>query len=188
MLDKNVTDSYNSIKAPESLRNSLYTLEAEAKNKKMLRRKQILRPVFSAACLLVMLTVIIVFRMNGGENALIYGETVIGSEPVAITQEVARTAFGMERITQKGIPLEISVKDKSKISVSDGVLYVYDPKTEELISVVTHVTVSKDTQVRWDVTEAQTNSPRLYVETDRERTVYSLIYDEGGCFIAVVEP
>lgn len=185
MFDKKTVDTYKSIKAPDTLRQRVALLEIEKKLSEQTRKKRLLPIAVSgaAACFLAVMIIGLALRANSKDNALIYLGTVIGSDPVAIRSEEAVASFGMSRVYQSGIPLELSVKSESKVSVSDGMLFVYDSKSGELISVVTHVTLSDDTDIRWDVSKIKTSLPELYVETKNERTVYALKTEDDEYFI-----
>lgn len=113
-----------------------------------------------------------------------YSDTVIGVSPVALSIDDAEpTAFGMKRIVYSGIPLQLSLNTESKVSVSEGTLYVFDEKTEELVSVVTDITLSENAIVRWDVSGAESTSPKLSVEADGKSYVYLLTIEDSGCYI-----
>lgn len=185
-MDKTVIDSYKSIKAPSSLKARLDDLDTKLRLEKALKRKKLLRYVSSgiAACFLIAVVLTLALRTNKGEVRLTYGDTVVGTSPIALSSvETAPAAFGMKSITYSGIPFNVSVNGESKVSVSDGTLYVFDSKSEELVSVVTDITLSKDALVRWDVSGSEEPCPKLSVEADGKNYIYVLTFENGDYYI-----
>lgn len=187
-MDKTVIDSYQSVKAPGSLKSRLDDLDTRLRFEKSLKRKKLLRTVSSgvAACFLIAAVLTLALRTGKNEVHLTYGDTVIGQTPVALSvDETAPAAFGMKSINYSGIPFDLSLGGESKVSVSDGTLYVFNAKTEELVSVVTDITLSEDTFVRWDISDTENPRPVLSVEANGENYVYLLTFENGEYYICL---
>ncbi len=187
-MDKNIIDSYLSVKAPSSLKTRLDCLDTVQKPQKASMRKNLLRTVSSgiAACFLIAVVLTLALRTGKTDVNLTYGDTVIGETPVALTiGETAPASFGMRSINYSGIPFELSLGGKSKVSVSDGTLYVFNAKTEELVSVVTDITLSEDALVRWDISGIDNTGSALSVEANGETYVYLLTFENGEYYICL---
>ncbi len=187
LTEKELFESYREIKAPKSLREKVENTEAEIMLSRSIRKQKLLRGTLSAvaACFLIAVVLTVFLQGRIKEPVLLYGETKIGTEPVSIsTEEEAAVAFAMKSISQSGIPFEIKTGRDSKVSVSDGILLIYD--SNELVSVVTDVTVSKDTLVKWDVSEITVFPSTLSVESGKTTYVYTLNFEEEGYTVSLI--
>ncbi len=190
MKEQDFIRMYKDIKAPSSLHDSVFKLEEDIMVKNKIKSRRILRNLISgsAACFILITALTFFLNTKTSEPQVLYGGTVIGSEPVTIvSDEASAVSFGMKHISRSGIPLDISVKKEAKVSVSDGKLLVFDSKSGELLSVVTDITVDSDTSVKWDVSEITSEFSSLTLESEKIIAVYSLKFGDDGYTLCLTD-
>lgn len=144
MFDQNQINEYRAVKAPTRLKGRI--------ERSMMRSR--FQPngwAALAACfvLIVCATALLAPR----KSAMIYMDQEIGAAQVAVSGGLAKEAvFGSKTIVPSGIPLTVQVRRNTKVSVSGGMLHLFD-REGQLISVGTDLTVDTTAQLRWDVSD-----------------------------------
>jgi hypothetical protein len=182
MIDDKTKDLYNSIKAPEALRERVLLLEAQAKNtsaksastKKPLVSQRVLRPLLaSAASFAIILTAVFFTVMSRSPAALIVGGNEIAGSPIEI---IGFSPMGMR------INLDVPIDDRAMltfaldgegentITVTQGDLSD-NADGDEHVEDVRKLTVNGNAQVTWRI------APGTYASMTIGRGVQKETYD-----------
>lgn len=107
-----------------------------------------------AACF-VLVIVFSVFAVGnfGDLSVSVYGKTLTSESMVLSDSEIEPIAYSVEPRTlgRTNVPVELEVSGETAISVSEGMMKVYDAKTEEELYAGTEFTAVEDVLIHWTV-------------------------------------
>ena len=187
MLDEKYQKAYHSIKANSDLKEKIL-LRAEENFRDNVRTRPRFKAIYYAAACAVIVMGILMFAMQISrisDTELLYGGQVISATPTALEESTAvAVSFGAKNLTAEGLPLEISAKGETKISVTDGELQIFDKKRNELLFIGTDFTTSETVVLFWNLSSATNTSPCLITDNNKAYSEYVLEEsDENGYII-----
>lgn len=128
MFDKNAKDAYLNIKAPLQLRDKvLSTAQSQAEAESLRRKKNfskaLKRITAVAACLVLVLTAVVLYQSGGNTSFYVDGQKLAG-EAVAVrtANEGLAKAFSLaaEEAVTVNVPVEMKLEGQAKIDISEG--------------------------------------------------------------------
>lgn len=165
MFDKKEIEAYKSITAPDELRERVFSTAANNifESKRTIQRK--IGAVAAAAAGLIILVGLPVYmlRSSAKPEILLFGDPLT-ADGIAIIEESAVSAEASARSTPTfSVRLELELKCKTEISVTDGTMTVTDPETCELLYTGTEFTAESDVfTVNWS-TDVPDDSTTYYM-------------------------
>lgn len=186
MFDKKDIDSYRSISAPNELRERVMTYfkeESNAKTAKKYRIPEIYKFSAMAVCMLLVLVIGILFYSNNNSKLSVWvnGEKLtseaitISSSDDGIAPANARAMLGFD------IPIEFDIKRQTEISVSGGMMQVFDEETGELIALETTFFTDKSVKIVWEISTADINAAyEMYVSDAKDSYTITPKYDHSA--------
>lgn len=153
MTDRKYTDAYKSIKAPSSLADKIYGTR-QSKSKFNLKGL-----ISVAACVIIMASIFPTYVAFTEPSVSISTSTPMAARSIAIQ-----------------VPLELTLKRSSYLTVSHGVLEGYNGED-----------VNGDVTVIWNIDTAEYEDCTLTVKDDLKSTVYSLSYNENNGSFTIIK-
>lgn len=156
MFDKKEIEAYRSISAPDTLRDRILNeYESETKSPKYTFAGVAKMLGSLAACFVLAVVFSVLAVGNFGSASVSYnGEALSENEIVLADENAGISPLFARMISQTEVPLLFTLNDKTEFSVSDGVMQMMDPDTEELLDFgykLTAEKAEKNVLIRWSV-------------------------------------
>ncbi|MBR6651484.1 MAG: hypothetical protein IKL36_08780 [Clostridia bacterium] len=194
MLDDKYVKAYKSIKTTDALKERIkdqadVTFRNEKGRSNLILRKITAVSVAACAALAIGIGTFTTFFGPSGRVEVLYNDSVITEKANNIKESGAKAvSFGRESLTTSGLPLEIKTDVVTKVSVTEGELYIFDESYDELLFIGTNFTTSKDVLVYWNLSGATESELMLIIDSDNEHSVYTLEESkERGYIIKLAE-
>ncbi len=182
MFDSKDIAAYQKISAPANLKEKVFSSCTEERNHSWTQSRT-LRTVSSlAACFILVICFSMMAIGNlGSAGVSVSGKTLDAGETRTVSGGIA--PLSARTISCVDVPIEIDVKGDTKISISNGVLYVLDGEKGEISATVLSGTVYQtdtDTSFVWTVgAEAEETKFTMTVESLLAKEIVTLTYDEN---------
>ena len=182
MFDSKDIAAYQKISAPASLREKVISSCTEERNHSW-TQSRVLRTVSSlAACFILVICFSVMAIGNlGSAGVSVSGKALDAGETRTISGGIA--PLSARTLSYVDVPIAIDVKGDTKITVSDGILYVLDGKKGEISATVLSgpvYQIDADTSFVWTVgAEAEEKSFTMTVERLFSKEIITLTYDEN---------
>lgn len=174
-------EAYKSVKASDALRERiLFEAEETAFAEKksfisVINRKAAAFAAAACAAVIIGVGAISALTSDAGGVSLYYCGSPVGEEAVTIEARGAQAvSFGAKSVTTSGLPLELKIDGRTKISVTDGEMQIFDSETDELLFVGTDFTASENVTVYWNLSDVTEEVPCILVDTEKEYSIYTL--------------
>ena len=155
MFDKKTVDAYRSISAPDELKEKVMASCLVEKTSEKRSFFGNMRMYATLAACFVLVIVFSVFAVGnfGDLSVSVYGKTLTSESMVLSDSEIEPIAYSVEPRTlgRTNVPVELEVSGETAISVSEGMMKVYDAKTEEELYAGTEFTAVEDVLIHWTV-------------------------------------
>ncbi len=165
MFNKKKIEAYKSITAPDELRERVFSTAAKeiSERKHSIQHRIGSVAAMAAGLLLIVGLPVYMLRSNAKPGILLYGEP-LSADSISILDESAVPASASTRSTPAfSVSLELELKCKTEISVSEGIITVTDPETCELLYTGTEFTAESDVfTVNWS-TDIPDDSATYYM-------------------------
>lgn len=162
MFDKKEIEAYKSITAPDELRERVFSTAVKDNSE---AKRIIQHRIGAAAAGLIILVGLPVYmlRSSAKPEILLFGDPLT-ADGIAIIEESAVPAEASARSTPTfSVRLELELKCKTEISVTEGIMTVTDPETCELLYTGTEFTAESDMfTVNWS-TDVPDDSTTYYM-------------------------
>lgn len=182
MFDSRDIAAYQKISAPASLKEKVFSSCTEERSQHGAQYR-VLRTVLSlAACFILVICFSMVAIGNlGSAGVSVSGKALDAGETRTISGGIA--PLSARTLSYVDVPIAIDVKGDTKITVSNGILYVLDGKKGEISETVISGTVYRietDTSFVWTVgAEAEEKRFTMTVESLLNKEIITLTYDEN---------
>lgn len=165
MFDEKEIKAYQSISAPDELRERVLSVGNSSARRNIQHRVRAFAAMAAGLILLVGLPVYVLRNISEPE-ILLRGE-LLTADVISIVDESAVPAEASARSTPTfSVPLELELKRETEISVTEGVMRVTDPETGELLYTGTEFTSKGNVIVNWST-----------VVPDEKHTYYMTLKD-----------
>lgn len=185
MFDKKSKDAYLNIKAPLRLKDKvLSTAQSRAEAEALSRKKNFSKALKSlsavAACLVLVLTVMVVYRNSANTSFYVDGQK-LSDEAVAVrtANEGLAKAFSLaeEEGVTVNVPVEMKLKGKAKIDISEGAVI----KSGEYEPTAVPFEAEGELKLEWVIdSAAQGTVYTLTVEDKGEKSALILEYGKDA--------
>lgn len=178
MFDNKDIEAYRKISAPDELRLRIaQSCQAEIAAPRFSAAK--IRGLSAVAACLIIIACVFTFGRNDGISITVNGEELSSQEIILadVNQGIAPAAARM--LPVYNVPVKLDVKRQTEISVSDGMMQIFDAETGEYIASETSISTDRDIQISWELSETSAE-PKMYVRDKKNSYTITLRYDEAA--------
>lgn len=176
MFDQKQTAAFQSITAPDELREKILAMEQGSK-----RKPHIIISICAAACLLLLVAIPLSGRLLQKNPVFYANGTIIESDAMLLSESGGASMATFARSVPK-YTAEISAEfpEKTVLTVSDGTMELVSPDSTEVIGGGTECTAKGNFLIRWTV-DIPTSDAEYYLTADTKGGTrkYLLYYDFG---------
>lgn len=179
MFNQKEIEAYQSIKAPDSLKDSImadYDLDYTPKNILFSGRLKAFASV--AACVILIITFSVFTTKDFGSFKAYVDGVQLSSESIIFDgSQSALMTVDARALSTISVPIEMDIHRDTKITVNNGTILVMDDKTGEVLSNETTINTDSDVHVCWEVIIDDALSYEMTVSDRKETHVITLAFD-----------
>lgn len=156
-------------------------IEAADKMPERKRRSGPMTALIAIAACFVFAVSIAFMASNAQQIQITIDGTPIGDQPLVLADPVTFARIPRDNLITFTIPLEISVKNKTVITITSGTMQVFDEKTGNFLYEGDHFEADTDVTINWTVTTKPSDS-RFEMTVDGLKAGYllELMYNSGS--------
>ncbi len=179
MFNQKQIEAYQSIKAPDSLKDSImadYDLDYTPKHILSFGNMRTLASI--AACVMLIITFSVFTTKDFGSFKASVDGVQLSSESILFgDSQSAPMIVDARALSTISVPIEMDIHRDTTITVNNGAIKVINDKTGEVLSNETTITTDSDVHVCWEVIIDDALSYEMTVSDTKETHVITLAFD-----------
>ena len=177
MFNDKLIREYQEVKAPEGLEEKVRTYSLKkCAAKQMQQRRMFYMGVAAAICCVTLLSAFLLREQK--IEISVYG-TVISEQPIQSSKQEKGIAVVRESMADSQmIPVELEVCGKTKISVSDGTMRLFDADNEQISASTEEIWIENPVRVEWSLSAKENRKYEMMLQNEKMKKIYIFIPNE----------